>query len=411
MIENRLQKTIDNVNKFGYSDKGINRLAYSIEEQECLDYLINEMKQAGMYVRRDALGNVIGRRQGRNSGLPAVACGSHIDTVYDGGQYDGVVGVVAGLEVIRILNEKKIETQHSIELIIFACEESSRFGIGTIGSKAMTGQLKKEILLSLKDKNNISFEEALKDRNLDIEKLTEVERPSEDLKVFYEVHVEQGMILKHEQKQIGVVSGIAAPTRFELKICGEAAHSGATPMWLRKDALLGAAEIALEIEKASISESSKGTVATIGYCEVSPGAMNIVPGEVLLQVDIRSIDKNSKKYVVEQMYEKINQVKENRNLNIIYHKLCDDDPVLLDKEIIESVKKSCEELELSFQEMPSGAGHDSMNMQKKYPSALIFTPSEGGVSHNKNEKTLIEDIKNGVEVLKKEILKSAKVIN
>lgn len=405
----RLQKTLNKINEFGYSDKGINRLAYSTEEQAGLEYLIHEMKEAGMDIQRDAIGNVIARREGTNPDLPAVACGSHIDTVYDGGQYDGTVGVVAGLEVIRMLNDKEIMTKHPIELIIFACEESARFGVATIGSKAMTGQMEKAAVLDLQDKDGISFAEALQERDLDVEGWNQVERHEKSLKVFYEVHVEQGIVLEHEQKQIGVVTGIAAPTRFDLKVSGQAAHSGATPMWLRKDALLGAAEIALEIERAGRLEASKGTVATVGYCNVSPGAMNVVPGEVALQIDIRSIEQQSKQNVVQKMLHKIDEVSEQRGVLVEYNQLCDEEPVKIDDQVKASIKDTCHQLGLTYNEMPSGAGHDAMNMAKRYPTGMIFVPSKDGISHNKDEYTSIDDMMNGVLVLKEEILKAAEV--
>lgn len=405
----RLQNTLQQLNEFGYSDKGMNRLAYSDEEQAALEYLMNEMTKEGMSVHRDAIGNVIARREGANSDLPAVAFGSHIDTVYNGGQYDGSVGVIAGLEVVRMLNDEEVETKHPIELIIFACEESARFGVATIGSKVMTGNIQVEELWTLKDKDNISFEEALKARNLEIHSISQAERPQDSIKVFYELHVEQGKVLEFERKQVGVVSGIAAPTRFEITIRGQAAHSGATPMWLRQDAFLGAAELALEIEKAGYLEEAKGTVATVGYCEVSPGAMNVIPGEVTLQVDIRSIDQPSKDYVVHRMMSKISKIQKNRDLTIDYKELCDEAPVKLEGEIIASLQESCEQLHVSYVEMPSGAGHDAMNMAKRFPTGMIFVPSKDGISHNKDEYTSMEQIMDGLKVLKEEILKTAEV--
>lgn len=405
----RLQNTLQQLNNFGYSDKGMNRLAYSDEEQAALDYLMNEMTKEGMSVHRDAIGNVIARREGANSDLPAVAFGSHIDTVYNGGQYDGSVGVIAGLEVVRMLNDEEVETKYPIELIIFACEESARFGVATIGSKAMTGNVKMEELLTLKDKDNISFKEALKARKLDIHAISQAERSQDSIKAFYELHVEQGMVLEFERKQVGVVTGIAAPTRFEITVHGQAAHSGATPMWLRQDAFLGAAELALEIEKAAYLEEAKGTVATVGYCDVSPGAMNVIPGEVTLQVDIRSISQPSKNYVVHRMMSKISKIQKNRDLTISYKELCDEEPVKIEEKVTESLVDSCEQLNVSYVEMPSGAGHDAMNMAKRFPTGMIFVPSKAGISHNKDEYTSIDQIMYGAQVLKQEILKTAEV--
>lgn len=405
----RLQTTLDKLNTFGYSDKGMNRIAYSEVEQAALHYMIELMKAEGMDVRVDAIGNVIGRLEGTDPELPAVACGSHIDTVYDGGKYDGVVGVVAGLEVIRMLNEENIKTKHPIELIIFACEESARFGVATIGSKAMTGRINNEGLSKLKDRDGISFFDALQSQGITVHQLAEVERDKSEIHVFYELHVEQGMVLEHEKMQIGVVSGIAAPTRFEITIKGQAAHSGATPMWLRRDAFTAAAEIVLLVEESAKSEALNGTVATVGSSQVFPNAMNVVPGEVVLQVDIRGIFKASKDKVVKELKRKIVEVERRRGLEIDKTELTDEMPIKLAQDVVESIKTRCKQLELNFLEMPSGAGHDAMNMAHICPTGMIFIPSKDGISHNKNEYTSIEDIGTGVQLLKEEILHAAEI--
>ncbi len=406
----RIEKTLRSLNEFGYSDRGMNRIAYSDEEQAALRYLIKLMEEEGLDVHIDPIGNVIARREGKQPHLPAVACGSHIDTVYDGGQYDGTVGVIAGLEVIRLLNEKGITTAHPIELIIFACEESARFGVATIGSKAMTGLVTKAELARLSDHNAMSFFEALEVQGLGFKDIREVVRDKRELKAFYELHVEQGIVLEHEQKQIGVVSGIAAPTRFEIKVIGQAAHSGATPMWLRKDAFAGATELVLAVEESARLEALNGTVATIGSARVFPNAMNVVPGKVVLQVDIRGIFKASKDKVVRELKKSIKMVENKRDLKIECTELSDELPVKLKKNIVQSIKKTCENLELAYLEMPSGAGHDAMNMAQLYPTGMIFVPSQGGVSHNKDEFTSIEDIATGVKVLKKELLQQAQIV-
>src|SRR5699024_2604998 len=385
----------------------MNRIDYSEGEQAALHYIMQLMKEEKMNVYMDAIGNVIGRREGTKSTLPAVACGSHLDTVYNGGKYDGAVGVVAGLEVIRQLNEENIVAEHPIELIIFACEESARFGVATIGSKAMTGNITKSALDKLSDRNGIYFFEALEARGLEGSQLEAVIRKPNALKAFYEVHVEQGIVLEHERKKIGVVSGIAAPTRFRIHITGQAAHSGATPMWLRKDAFAGAAELVLFVEEAARAEALDGTVATIGSAQVLPNAMNVVPGEVELQVDIRGIFQASKETVVSGLKKHIIEVKRRRELDIELVELSNDTPVKLASHIVESIRETCKNLELSYLEMPSGAGHDAMNMATICPTGMIFVPSEGGISHNKNEFTKVEDIEKGVLVLKEELKKSA----
>src|SRR5690625_1481511 len=351
-----LQKGLETLNKFGYTDNGISRLAYTEAEQRAVEFLITSFENEGMDVTVDGVGNVIARREGADPTLPAVACGSHIDTVYHAGKYDGTVGVIAGLEMIRYLNEKQIETKHPIEVIVFACEESARFGVATIGSKLMTGIYEKDVLQSFTDKTGMTILDALNQCEIDTKK--QVHRKSSELKVFYELHIEQGPVLEKVNKQIGIVTGIAAPTRFRLNIHGQAAHSGSTPMSDRKDAFLGAAEIALALEEAAYREMDYGTVATVGTCEIKDGAMNVVPGKTEMLIDIRSISMQSKERVVEQFVQAVKAVETKRNLIVHMNKLCDELPVVMDKDVIQSIKNSCEHHGFTYVEMASGAGQD-----------------------------------------------------
>ncbi|MEI3607933.1 Zn-dependent hydrolase [Pseudogracilibacillus sp. SE30717A] len=407
----RLKKTLEEINQYGYTKNGINRLAYTKTEQRSLQHLISLFKKEGMTVKKDAAGNVIARREGMNPKLPAVACGSHIDTVYNAGHYDGTVGVVAGLEVIRSLNDEKIVTEHPIEVIVFACEESARFGVATIGSKAMTGLFNGDDFKQLTDKDGVSLEAAFKESSLNIEEVNKAVRGSEEIKVFYELHIEQGPVLEKGKKDIGIVTGIAAPTRYQIEITGQASHSGTTPMALRKDAFLGAAEIALGLEQIAMSEANHGTVATTGVCDVLPGAMNVVPSKAVMKVDIRSISLTSKERVVNEFLQFIKQVEKDRQLEINITQLCDETPIDMDLEAVQMLTEACEELNYSYIKMPSGAGHDAMNMATLYPTGMIFVPSENGLSHNPAEYTPIEQIVMGATILKEGITKAARVVN
>ncbi|MBO8162162.1 MAG: Zn-dependent hydrolase [Brevibacillus sp.] len=405
MNVSRMEQTLQEINRIGRSTRGMIRLAYSPEEQAARDYLVTLCKQAGLQVRIDACGNVIARREGRNPELPAVACGSHLDTVIQGGRFDGTMGVVAALEVVRSLNDKGIETEHPIEIICFACEESSRFGVSTIGSKAMAGLLKKEQIAHLRDKDGVSIQEAFAACSLDFSQIEQAARRKEELRVFFELHIEQGPVLEQERKQIGIVNGIAAPTRLQVVVQGKASHSGTTPMHLRKDALAGAAEIVLELELAAKEEAHHGTVATIGVCEVKPGAMNVIPDSVELKVDIRGCSPASKAVVLKKLMYAFEAVKEERGLEIDWHLLSEEHPVHLDPAVAASIADSCEKLGFSYLHMSSGAGHDAMNMAKLCPTGLIFVPSTDGLSHHPDEYTAMEDIAAGVALLEEEIMK------
>ena len=405
----RFEALFATINQYNTGDKGITRIAYSNEEQTCTHAFMRMCKAENLEIRMDSCGNVIARREGKIEGLPPVAMGSHLDTVYQGGKYDGVLGVTAALEVIKRLNEKKIETNHPIEVISFACEESSRFGVSTVGSKAMTGLFEKEKYRHLKDKDGITLEDALSYCALDINGIDQASRVNEEFKAFFELHIEQGPVLVNNHKKIGIVTGIAAPLRLIVRITGKASHSGTTPMNMRKDALLGAAEIALELEKVAKAEEDFGTVATLGVMEVFNGAMNVVPGDVELKIDMRSTSLKSRQRVQDHLVQTIASIKENRKLEIESIEISSEEPVLLSPEINNALEMICKDKNIPYQLMQSGAGHDAMNMTRLCPVGLLFVPSVDGISHHPNEYTAIEDILIGIDVLEEAVLRFAVV--
>lgn len=402
----RYELLFNNINQYNSDEKGIGitRIAYTNEEQSCTHAFMRMCKAEHLEIRMDECGNVIARRKGRIEGLPPVVMGSHLDTVYQAGKYDGVVGVTAALEVIRRFNEKGIETDHPIEIISFACEESARFGVSTVGSKVMAGQFDQNKYKHLKDKDGISMEKAFALCALDINNVDQASRVNEQFKAFFELHIEQGPVLINNDKKIGIVTGIAAPVRLHVKIMGKASHSGTTPMNMRKDALLGASEISLAIEKAAKLEEEFETVATIGVLNVHNSAMNVVPGDVEIKIDIRSTSVQSRQRVVDHLYETIELIKKNRDLNIESTEISSEEPVLLSKKINEHILNICENRNISYQMMQSGAGHDSMNMAKLCPVGLIFVPSVDGLSHHPNEYTPFDDIMIGIDVLEEAVL-------
>ncbi len=409
VYKKRYQELLDKMNQYNAGEKGITRVAYSNEEQACIHQFMRLCKGEKLEVRLDNCGNLIARREGRVEGLPPVVMGSHLDTVYQGGKYDGVVGVTAALEVIKRLNEKEIVTDHPIEIISFACEESARFGVSTVGSKAMAGLIEKDKYRHLKDRNGITMEKAFSLCALDFNSVDQASRKGEEFKAFFELHIEQGPVLINENKKIGIVTGIAAPARILLKIIGKASHSGTTPMNMRKDALLGASEIALEIEKSAILEQTYGTVATVGDLIVHSGAMNVVPGEIEMKIDIRSSSIESRQRVLNHLYDTISLVKNKRHLHIEYKVISMESPVTLPQEIMGDLKNICEDKKIPYRFMQSGAGHDAMNMVELGPVGLIFIPSKDGVSHNPNEHTDLDDIIHGIDVLESIILHYSKV--
>lgn len=407
----RLEQTWRELNQIGYSDKGVMRLAYTPQERQAVRRLAMMCEARGMSVRMDASGNLIARREGQEPHLPAVASGSHLDAVFEGGSYDGIIGVVAAFEAICSLDDQGIVTRHPIEIICFACEESSRFGVSTVGSKAMIGELDIDGVSGLLDHDGKTFRDALSECSLNGWPLTEAARAAEDLKVFLEMHIEQGPVLEKAEIQVGIVHGIAAPTRLQVRIQGKASHTGTTPMDQRQDAFLAAAEIGLILEAAALAEIEHGTVGTVGVCVVKPGAMNVVPDTAELKIDIRGTYVHSKKTVLNKLYAGFRHVEEKRGVKVEWTMLSDEQPVLLSEEVTQSLEEGCRELGISYLKMASGAGHDAMNMARRWPTGLIFVPSRDGVSHHREEYTSWEQIGVGARLLEQEIKKWAVVLD
>lgn len=395
----RVKEDLDIISRFGgLPQGGVTRLALSKEDMNARNYLIKKMVEAGLSVKIDAVGNTFGRREGKRD-LAPVLIGSHLDTVPEGGNYDGIAGVIAALETIRLLNENGIQTVRPIEVVNFTAEESSRFLTATMGSKCMKGALTLEKIKVMKDNNGISFYDALEAVGFEPEKLATVKKNQGDYHAFIELHIEQGPVLESERKSIGIVTAIAAPTRMKITIKGKADHSGNTPMNLRKDALTGACEIVLALERIARTEAGKHTVGTVGDVQVTPGAMNVIPGEVTLLVDIRDIASNDKDKAYDKFLKVIEDVGNKRGLMIEHQLLVSDTPVQLSSKIINTIQTETKELGYSYKVMHSGAGHDAMNLVPITDVGMIFIPSVDGVSHNIHEFTEIEDICKGAEVL------------
>lgn len=403
----RLMETLHILNELGETDRGIERVAYTYEEYIAKQYLMREGTLLGLETEIDAAGNVIVRLPGADDSLPPVIIGSHLDTIYQGGRYDGLLGVVAGFEIIRSIKEAEIRTQHPIELIGFTCEESSRFNFATLGSKVMMNKVDLATLENLQDRNGVSLREAVKEQGLELDQFPQADQSNRRVKAFYELHIEQGPKLIKENKQIGIVTGIAAPLRLAIHISGKSSHSGTTGMKNRRDALLAAAELSLAVEEAGLLEDEYETVATVGVLDISPRAMNVVPGSASLKVDIRSIYADSRERVLERIKEKAEQIEKKRATPISMEIIQNDDPVMMDEDLAQSVAATCEEVGVSYMFMASGAGHDAMNTASRWPATLIFVPSVDGLSHHPDEFTEEKDIEIGVTVLEMEVLKQA----
>lgn len=400
----RLVKDFEAMAQLTAPGEGINRLAFTDADWAGRQYIIDRMTDAGLTVETDDFGNVIGYKIGKNPDLPAVMVGSHTDSVPNGGNYDGVVGVLSAIEVIRSMTDDGYEHDHTIAVVSFMCEESGRFGNATLGSKAMRGELTLQDLHRLVDKQGISLYEALKDRNLNPDGIETMayKRP---VKSFTEIHIEQGKVLEHERKTIGIVTGIAAPERFYVTIRGNADHSGATPMNLRHDALCGASKIILGIEEIASMQEEPPVVGTVGVVEVTPGAMNVIPGAVKLGVDIRSISKVARNSVVTLVKEFIDITAEKRGLSYTIETIAQDHPVEMHPAMIREIEEAVKSVGVEYMTMPSGAGHDAMHWAEAVPTGMIFIPCRDGISHNPAEFAEMDDIVTGAEVLDKVLRK------
>ena len=394
----RLQKDFAAMAQLTGLGEGVNRLAFTDADWEGRQYIIDCMIDAGLDVEIDGFGNVIGYKIGTNPDLPVVMVGSHTDSVPNGGNYDGVVGVLSAIEAVRSMIDDGFEHEHTIAVVDFMCEESSRFGAATLGSKAMRGKLTLNDLHRLVDTQGITLYDVLKGRNLNPDAIESMayNRP---VKAFIEMHIEQGKVLEHEQKQIGIVSGIAAPERFYVTIRGNADHSGATPMNLRHDALCGASKIILGIEEVTSMQEEPPVVGTVGIAEVVPGAMNVIPGAVKLGVDIRSISKVARDSVVFLIKELIDVIAEKRGLSYTIEPISKDHPVSMHPLMVKEIERAVTSLQLEYMIMPSGAGHDAMHWAEVAPTGMIFIPCRDGISHNSAEFAAMDDIVAGAEVL------------
>lgn len=401
--KNRLENRIESLAKIGKTKEGgVSRIALTGEYREGLNLLTEWMEEAGMNVRIDEAGNLIGRKEGTAPGLKAVAIGSHIDSVGNGGKYDGTIGVIGGIEVVQHLKEENISFKRPIEVIAFCEEEGSRFQSGGVyGSRAMTGKISEEDL-AVKDSDGLTRFEVLKQFGLDPENINKAVRSKSDIELYLEMHVEQGPILLREEVPVGIVTAITGLSLTEIVFEGTPNHVGATPMDLRNDALLGASETALAVEEI-VNAYGGNAVGTAATMDVSPSQVNIIPGRVSTIVDIRDTDLNRRESILNDLKKRVQEISDRRGLKQQVITKLKADPALSAKHIIEEMKKESEKLGLQIFEMPSGGGHDAQLMANITDIGMIFVRSENG-SHNPKEFASSEDIKLGTDLLANTVL-------
>ncbi|MBK8159282.1 MAG: Zn-dependent hydrolase [Rhodospirillaceae bacterium] len=399
----RLWDSLMEMAKIGATEKGgVCRLALTDLDRQARDLFVEWCREAGCSIRIDKMGNVFARRPGKDNSLAPVMTGSHIDSQPTGGRFDGVYGVLCGLEVIRSLNDMKYETLRPIEAAIWTNEEGSRFAPAMVASGVFAGVFDLDYGLGRADQDGKTMGEELKR----IGYYGDDEVGGRPVHAFFEAHIEQGPILEAEKKTIGIVQGAQGQRWFEVVMTGQEAHAGPTPMKVRKDALVGAAHVVGAINKIGL-ENQPFACATVGMINSSPNSRNVIPGKVFFTIDLRHPDDKILSKMAAEAKAACDEAVAKNHLEMDFKEIWYSPPVKFDESCVAAVKKGAEELGLSNLNIISGAGHDSCYMNRVAPTAMVFIPCEGGISHNEIENATKEDCRDGCDVLLRAMVERA----
>lgn len=399
----RLWDSLMEMAKIGATEKGGNcRLALTDLDREGRDLFVNWCRQAGCSIKIDKMGNIFARRDGRDNDLAPVITGSHLDTQPTGGRFDGVYGVLAGLEVVRSLNELEYETERPIEVAVWTNEEGSRFAPAMVASGVFGGVFSLDYGLSRSDADGKTMGEEL--QRIGYAGAEEV--GGRDVHAYFETHIEQGPILEDEEKTIGIVTHAQGQRWYELNITGVESHAGPTPMPSRKDALLGAARIVDLVNRTGLDNAPFGC-ATVGMLEVSPNSRNVIPGSVFMTIDFRHPDNDVLTGMDKTMREGVEKIINDIGLECDIEQIFYYEPVAFEESCVAAVREATAECEYSSREMVSGAGHDACYLAEVAPTSMIFIPCIDGISHNEIEDVKPEWITAGGDVLLRVVLEKA----
>ena len=399
----RLWQSLMEMAKIGATDKGgVCRLALTDLDRQGRDLFVRWCKEAGCTVSVDRMGNIFARRPGRDNALPPVGTGSHLDSQPTGGRFDGVYGVLAGLEVIRTLNDLNYETAAPVEVVVWTNEEGSRFAPAMVASGVFAGVFDEEYGLSRKDLDGKTMGEELKR----IGYAGDVPVGNHKFGAFFEAHIEQGPILEAEKKTIGIVQGAQGQRWYEITLTGQEAHAGPTPMRRRKDALLGAGRLVHEVNRIGLANQPYAC-ATVGLMQVSPNSRNTIPGKVFFTVDFRHPDDATLSKMDAELRATAERIASEIGLQLQLEQIWYSPPVAFDKKCVAAVQAGAQTL--GYENMPiiSGAGHDSCYIARVAPTAMVFVPCEDGISHNEVENATPRDIAAGCDVLLQAMLTRA----
>ncbi|WP_404376113.1 Zn-dependent hydrolase [Vreelandella aquamarina] len=399
----RLWDSLMEMGEIGGTEKGgCCRLALTDLDKQGRNLFVKWCEESGCSITVDKMGNIFARRPGQDNSLPPVAMGSHLDTQPTGGKFDGVYGVLAGLEIFRTLNEHGIQTLTPLETIVWTNEEGSRFPPAMVSSGVFAGAFDLEYGLSRADLDGKTMGEELKR----IGYAGDAEVGGRPFKAFFEAHIEQGPILEDEQKQIGVVTDAQGQRWYEITLTGQESHAGPTPMLSRRDALVGASRIVELVNRIGMI-NQPNACATVGLMQVFPNSRNVIPGQVFFTVDFRHPDAKVLERMDQELREGALRIVEELKLEMDFEQIWYSPPVPFDQTCVNSVRKAAEELSLSHREMVSGAGHDACYIARVAPTSMIFVPCEKGISHNELERADADDLAAGCNVLLKAVLERA----
>ena len=400
IIERRIMQDLEAISKYtstqGY---GCTRLPFTKESREAAEYLKSAMKAAGLEVWEDNVGNVFGLLPGKDQSLPAILSGSHYDSVYNGGNYDGIAGVISSLEVARILQDQDIQLDRNYIVAALMDEEGTRFGTGFFGSKVILGQVTVEDTKNYVDRDGISVYDAMKAYGLNPEDISKAAWRSGSVEAFVELHIEQGPVLDANKIDLGLVTGIVGIQRYMFHVKGRADHAGTTPMDMRIDPVEVAAKVISQIGDFARA-CGKGTVATVGFVTSIPGGVNVVAESTSFSVDIRSIDNDLIDKVFARIIASLEEETEKANATFTYEQTLEITPVDLNAEMLEIMEQSANNHGFSHLRLPSGAGHDALAIAPAVPkTAMLFVPSENGRSHSPEEYSPYRYFAKGAQVL------------
>ena len=386
---------------------GITRIALSSEDMEGRAFIKNAMKSIGLEVSEDGAANIYGTYPGSDRNLAPVWTGSHLDTVPNGGRFDGISGVVCGIEAVRLIKESGFVPKRDISVICYTSEEPSRYGVGCIGSRVLAGKMTESEAKTLIDTDKITLWQKLQNLGFDLNNIADMKKKKGDVYASVELHVEQGSILERTGNTIGIVHTISAPTEIHVTAHGIQSHAGATPMEYRKDTVAAVAEAITGLERLACQYENPSTVATVGKINVYPNSSNVISGHTDFSVDIRSDKFSEKEKILSDYIALLSELEIKRDVKFTTEIICNDKPAVADKNIQSIIRDACEEHNCSYIDMASGAYHDSLMISEFAPFGMIFLPSIGGISHDKNEKTDFEDLAKGTDILAETLLELA----